>query len=475
MIETKKLKRVLFINPPQAVTEQIYTKRVAKQYASRAYLLPNTSLAYLAAYMEKSGYEVRILDAAALGLTIAEAVEAIREFDPMVLCYSLCTQNFLNSLNWLRELKSATGITTIAGGFQMDIYPREVVAYQEVDFGVIGEGWETLPELIDTLAARGDVDKVRGVCYLREGEYHATPPRPLSGFSLDDVPFMARHLLPNERYTTVMTREWPITIMLSSLGCPYRCAYCDVPVKSFTPRSADGVVAEIEECIRRFGIREILFQDEIFTLERERTLAICEMIRGRGLKISWSIRARPDLVDREILKMMKLAGLSKINFGIESGDPEMLKRLRRNIPLDVIRKAVRWTKEEGITTLGFFMIGFPGETEEGLKKTIRFALELDCDFIQVNKMVPQPPSVFYREVVEKTGIDYWREYARGNSAILSQLPGIGSSFTPAQLDRLQRRFFQSYYYRPAYIFKRLKRVGSVRELVGLARGAFSIR
>ena len=286
---------------------------------------------------------------------------------------------------------------------------------------------------------------------------------------------MARHLLPNDRYTTVMTRKWPITIMLSALGCPLRCAYCDVPAGRYEARSSGHVVEEIAECVERFGIREILFQDETFTLNRTRVLEICELIRSRSLEVDWSIRARPDYLDREVLRAMKGAGLSKINLGIESGNPEVLKRMNRDIPLDRVRRAVAWTKEEGITTLGFFIIGFPGETAGDIEDTIRFALELDCDFIQVNKMVPQPPSPVYRELVERTGIDYWREYTLGNSAILKALPGIGSDFDPETLDRIQRKFFRRYYYRPGYVIKRLKKIGSFRELKGLSQAALAIR
>lgn len=466
--------RILFINPPMAVTEQIYTQRVAKQYTSNAYVLPNTSIAYLAGYLEKAGYEVKIIDAFALGLSVSETVDRIREFNPFAVCYSLCTQNFLNSLGWIKKIKAATGIRTIVGGLQMSIYPREVLFYSAIDYGVIGDGWETVPELLQCLAGGGDLSRVRGICYREDGEYRATGAR-ASRLTLEDIPFMARHLLPNDRYTTVMTQQWPITIMLSALGCPLRCAYCDVPAGRYQSRAPQHVVEEIAECVNGFGIREILFQDETFTLQRSRVLEICELIRSRDLKVNWSIRARPDYVDREMLRAMKEAGLAKINFGIESGNPEILKKMNRDIPLDLVRQAVRWTKEEGITTLGFFIIGFPGETEEDLRDTIKFALELDCDFIQVNKMVPQPPSPVYRKIVEKMGIDYWRDYTLGNTEILSELPGIGSSFDPQTLDAHQRRFFRRYYYRPSYVFKRLKEVRSLKELAGLARAALSIR
>ncbi len=466
--------RIVFINPPMAVTEQIYTKRVARQYTSSAYVLPNTSIAYLAAYLEKAGYQVRIIDAFALGLSLEETAERVREFAPFAVCYSLCTQNFLNSLAWIRGIKKRTNLPVIVGGLQMSIYPREVFSYPEIDYGVIGDGWETVPELLQTLSNRDDLSRIRGICYREDGEYRATEPRP-NKLTLEDVPLMARYLLPNERYTTVMTQEWPITIMLSALGCPLKCAYCDVPAGRYQSRSPEHVVEEIDECVNRYGIREILFQDETFTLQRSRILKTCELIQAHGLKVHWSVRARPDYVDREMLHAMKESGLTKINFGIESGNPEILKRMNRDIPLDVIRRAVRWTQEEGITTLGFFIIGFPGETEEDVRDTMRFALELNCDFIQVNKMVPQPPSPVYRQLIERSGIDYWREYTLGNAGILSTLPGIGSTFTPRQLDSLQRRFFQRYYYRPSYIWKRIRKVKSWKEFHNLATSALAIR
>jgi len=467
-------KRILFVNPRQWVTRPLYPERVYRRYSESAYVLPNTSIAYLAAHLEGLGYDVGILDAYALGLSVKETAERVRDIQPFAVCYNLFTQTFLSTLSWIKEIKRETGIPVIAGGLQVGLYPREVLTHREIDVGVTGEGWRTLPELLECLAAGGDLSRVRGICY-REGEkFQATEDRP-DTLSLDDVPFPARHLLPNDRYTTLLSREWPITVMLSALGCPFQCAYCDVPGKPYQARNPSRVAEEMEECERRFGIREILFQDETFTLDRERVLELCEEIRSRQLTVTWSIRSRPDLVDRQLIREMKKAGLNRINFGIESGSPEILDRLNRSIPLDTIRRAVRWAKEERITTLGFFIIGLPGETEKAVKKTLAFALELDCDFAQVNKFVPQPPSLFYQETVAATGVDYWREYTLGDAEVIDELPGIGSSIDRRTLDEWQRRFFKAYYYRPSYIWKRLQKVRSFRELMGLARAAFSIR
>ncbi len=452
----------------------MYTEKVWRQYTRSAQVLPNLPSAYLAAWLEKAGIEVKIIDAFAERLSVEETARRAREFNPLAVGYNLITENFLDTLGGIRGVKELTGIPTIAGGLHMSLYPAETLTHPAIDYGVNGEGWNTLPELLECLESGSDPSSVRGICYREEGEYRATPLRPDS-LTLEDVPFPARHLLPNDRYTTVMSRQWPITVMVSALGCPFQCAYCDVPHDRYQARSAGHVVAEMEECVQRFGIREIWFQDESFTIDRNRSAEISESLLSRGVKVRWSIRTRPDLLDPETLKLMKRAGLMKVHLGVESGSPEVLERLNRKMDLETIRRAVRLAREEGITTLGFFMIGLPGETPADLQRTIELALELDCDYIQVNKFVPCPPSPLYRELVENTGIDYWAEYTKGNAEIINELAGMGSTFTPTELDLWQRRFFRRYYYRPSYVWRRLKSVSSFRELSNLAGGALSLR
>ncbi len=472
--EKNRKTRLLFLTPKQEVPRAMYTRKVRERYTRSAQVLPNLPTAYLAAYLEQAGIQVDILDAFALGLSVEETAARVRRLNPDLLGYNLITENFLDTLAWIGEIKQRTGIRTVVGGLQLALYPEETLSYREIDIGVTGEGWRTLEELIHCLDRGGDLAEVRGICYREGGTYRNTPDRS-EDLSLEDVPYPARHLLPNECYTTVMSKEWPITVMISASGCPFHCAYCDVPHEHYFSRSAAHVVGEMEECVKRYGIREIWFQDESFTVSRDRVLEICDGILSRGLRVNWSIRTRPDLVDRELLRVMQRAGMSKVHFGVESGDPAVLKRLKRMIPIEKTREAVRISREEGLTTLGFFMIGLPGEDEKSIGKTMRLALDLDCDYIQVNKFVPCPPSPLYRELVEETGIDYWREYTLGNSGIIDRLPGLGSNLGPAELDLWQRRFFRAYYYRPSYVWKRLMKLSSIKEFRNLVGSALALR
>ncbi len=407
-------------------------------------------------------------------MSLEETVERVRRLEPSLIGYNLITENFLDTLVWIREIKERTGVTTVVGGLHMSLYPQETMTHEAIDIGVTGEGWYTLEELIRCRETGGDLSGVRGICYREKGAYCATQPR-ADTLSLDEVPFPARHLLPNHRYTTVMSREWPVTVMISASGCPFRCAYCDVPHDNYISRQPGKVVDEIEECVDRFGIREIWFQDESFTVSRDRVLQICEEILRRSLNVHWSIRTRPDLVDRELLRAMKRAGLTKVHFGVESGDPAVLQRLARSIPVEKTRETVRSARAEGLTTLGFFMIGLPGDDERSIRKTMRLALDLNCDYIQVNKFVPCPPSPLYRELVEESGVDYWREYTLGDEAIIGRLPGLGSRIDAAELDLWQRRFFRHYYYRPSYVWNRLRKIGSMKEFRNLVGSALAIR
>ncbi len=476
--------KVAFVNPRQVVPEKQYTKRVQRAYSEVGQVLPNLSTAYLAGYLEEEGFDVRIIDANVLRLTPHDTARELREFGAGLIGYNLITPTFLDSLHWISTIKSFYGAPTVIGGVHMNNYPEETLSHGCIDFGVKGEGWVTLTELCRALEEGGDglskngrskngLSKIRGLYYREDGRPVMTGPRE-EHIHLDEVPFPARHLLPNEKYTTVLSKRWPITVMLSGSGCPYKCIYCDIALLEEERRAPDRVVEEMVLCRGRLGIREFWFQDENFTTEEERVYRFCEEIHRRGLKSSWSIRTRPDDVTEPMLRTMRSAGCFKIHYGIESGDEGVLEGIGRNIPLEKIRRALAATKRQDIDTLGFFIVGSPGETGDTIKKSIAFALEVGPDFIQVNKMLPQLPSDFYARIVEESGIDYWREYTRGKAEILNGLHPYGCALSNEALDRWQSRFYRTFYFRPGYVWRRLWKIRSVRELVTLVRAALSL-
>jgi anaerobic magnesium-protoporphyrin IX monomethyl ester cyclase len=463
--------RLAFVYPPQEVCRIFYPEKIHQQYSREGAILPPLGIAYLAALLEKK-HTVKIIEANALRLDVNTAIGQLRDFKPDVLLFSLLTTNFQPNLEWIKAIKKQVDLPVIVGGPQPSIYPAETLTYDEIDFCVIGEAWETLPDLLDCFAKKGDYGSVKGIAWKKNGEVLFTEKRQTK-LNINDVPFPARHLLPNDSYTTILSKRRPITAMMSSSGCPFNCLYCghspDVVL-----RDPVKVVDEMEECLTKYHIREVLFYDEIFSLDKRRAVVMCEELIHRKLDISWTVRTRADLVDEPLMKLFARAGCIRINFGIEAADPEVLKMLKRHMSLSRIADAVRWAKREKIDVLGFFMIGYPGETIQGIQKTIALARRLDLDYVQISKLVTLPDTQLYAMVKKETGRDLWREYVLGRADFTSFSP-LNSRLTAAELDYWLKKAYRSFYFRPRYILNRLRKITSFKEFYGLLNSAFSLR
>jgi radical SAM superfamily enzyme YgiQ (UPF0313 family) len=247
--------------------------------------------------------------------------------------------------------------------------------------------------------------------------------------------------------------------MITSRGCPFRCTFCSRAIfgNAVRLRSAEKVVDEMDHLHRRFGIREIYFADDCLTVDRERTMEICDRLLARGLDMTWTCSTRVNLVDREMLGAMKRAGCVSIGYGIETGDPERAKALRKGITLEQAREAVALTRGAGIETRTSYIFGFPGEDWRSLKQTLRVALEINSNFVIFNLAIPLPGTELYREAKEKGLLlaDGFDLYPRTDGAhVLIRLEGISAE----ELKRFYDRAYQTYYLRPRYVWERLKRV-----------------
>jgi len=464
--------KICFIYPSKQMANKLYyTKKIWKIYSKNAIKLPSLALAYLASTMREKGYEVMIIDANAEDLSVCEVIKRLWKEQPDYLCFSTITDTFQETLESIREIKQMCNKPVIIGGPHMSIYPKESLKYDVIDYGVVGDGFETFPELIKTLDEEKDISKVKGICYRKKGEVVLNSPR-CSRVNLDQVPFPARDLLPNNKYNIVLSQRKPVTVMVTALGCPFKCAYCCTDT-NVVYRSPENVVDEIEDCIK-LGIREIDFYDETFTINRKRTIEILNLIKERNLDILWSIRTRVDCVDKELINRMAEVGCIRINYGIESADEDVLKSVDRYMKIDRVREVVKWTKDAGITVLGFFMIGLPGETRSQMYRTLDLMKELDLDFIQLNKFTPIPNSKIYHKMVEEHKIDYWKEYVKGNYP-LERIPHYKLTITNEKLDKLLEKGYNEFYFRPSYIWKKLKGIRSFGEFWRLAKGALDLK
>ncbi len=466
--------KVLLIQPPDF---HMITTNVPSVVDEESGAYPPLGILYIAAFVEQNtNYEVEILDTLLDRLSYEQIEEEIRKRKPDVVGIQAMTFTLIDASLTAKAVKRVDpDIPVIFGGPHVYIYPQETMQIPEVDYIVLGEGEVTFSSLLETLEENRDPSTVPGIGYRQNGEFKQTSLVPLNT-NLDNLPLPARHLVPSHRYYSVLAKETPITTMMTSRGCPYQCIFCDRPHlgKSFRYRSPENVVNEMKVC-EDMGIREIFIYDDTFTVRRDRVLEICRLYNEYGLNIKWDVRAHINTINDEVLDALASAGCTRIHYGVESGTREILKVIKKNIVLDRIQEVFTKTKQRGITTLGYFMIGNPSETKEQVLETIEFACRLNADYIHLSVATPFPATELYR-MGFKMNIykeDYWREFARNPSVDFK--PKLwAETMTCDELVNLMQWGYRRYYMRAGYIFKRVLDVRSWPEFKRKAKAGIRL-
>ena len=451
--------RVALVYPPYGVTFNEPGIRVVKENYG---VFPSLSLLYVAGALEACNVEVQLIDANALGLSKQTVIDRIKAFRPHLVGYTLTTYLFHQTLDWIRDIREATGIPTLVGGVHLGLFPHESFHHRCLDHGVTGEAEMSLPGLLEAFVAGEEPADVPGVVFRRGDEVVVTPPPPLLR-EVDVSPLPARHLIDNSVYFSFISRLRNFTPLMTSRGCPFRCIFCEQGGVPFRPRSTEAVADEIEHAMRDHGVREFDFFDSAFTIRKQRVHEICEEIQRRGLRFIWAARSRIDTVDAPMLRAMKDAGCDRIYYGLESGNREILRTLRKAADLDQMVETVAMTRDIGIETFGYFMVGSPGETEATFRQTVRLSLRLDLDYAQYSKVTPMPGTELYRMLVEETGRDLWREIVLDPDKD-TWMPRPRTDLTEQQVQELTQLAYLRFYYRPSYMVRALKRIKSWPEL-----------
>lgn len=455
--------KVLLIYPPE--THMIKTN-VPTFVEQEKGFYPPLGLLYVAAYAkEHTDHQIGVLDTHLEQMDFKGLEEEVKKRKPDVVGIQTMTFTLIDVIETARAVKRAgKDIHINLGGPHVNIYPEESIQIPEVDSLTLGEGEVVFTDLISALAAGDDLGKISGLVFKKDGEIVDTGTRDFIE-DLDALPFPARELTLYQKYYSILAKRSPITTMISSRGCPYRCLFCDRPHlgKKFRSRSAKNVVDEMEECVK-IGISELFFYDDTFTFDRQRTLDICEEILKRGLEIGWDVRTRIDRVDEKMLEMLKKAGCERIHYGVEAGTSEILKVLRKDIKLDRAIEIFKKTRQIGITTLAYFMIGSPTETREQILETFEFAKRLNPDYLHLSVTTPFPATALYRLGLEQGVLkeDYWKKFA------VDPRPDFVPELWEEKLNRdelieLLDRGYRDFYLRPSYIIKGLTQVRSVEE------------
>ncbi len=427
--------------------------------------MPNIQLLYVAAILESLDVELLYLDIVGQGLSDTDVTDRLRQFSPDIIAMSVYTSHFHNATRYAAYFKqSVPGARILLGGVHAMIFPIETLKYNpHVDYLCVGEAEMVLPEFVRRLRARESLEGLEGLVFRQDGEIlFAGPAKECQ--DLDAVPFPARHLVPNEKYFNFISTRHNYTVFNSSRGCPFRCLFCEASGKKWRARSASNVVDEFEQCYERFGIREIDVFDSSFTIDKKRVLDICRELIDRGLskKMVWNVRSRVDTIDREMLEALKEASCYRIFFGIESGNPAVLKKLRKMTDLARIREVVSLTDKIGISAFGYFLVGCPGDTRESMRQTVDFAKSLPLDFAIFNTLTPFPKTPLYEEYyLPATGRDFWAEYVRGQDPDAAFIGRPWINMDDDTLGRLAHKAMLEFYFRPGQMVRALKSVRSI--------------
>jgi len=455
--------KITLINPPLS---RIIDSSLPKVLLEKGNPMPPLGLMYLAGYLEKyTDYQIKLLDCQIEELNHNQLKEFIFQEKPDVVGITTTTftlPDVIKTAKIIRRINQK--IKIILGGPHIHIYPEETIKIKEVDYCVLGEGEKPLKELLDNINNPELLRQVKGIVFQDKGKVINTGTRELIQ-NLDLIPFPARHLTPYKKYGSVLAKRFPVTTMFTSRGCPFKCLFCDRPHLGnvFRARSAKNVVDEMEQC-QKMGIKEIFIYDDTFTVNRQRIIDICSEIQKRDMDIIWDIRARVDTVNQELLKMMKQAGCQRIHYGVEAGTKKILDVLRKGITLEQIQKAFTWSREIGIETLAYFIIGSPQETREDIEKTIKLAKELKPDYANFSIMTPYPATDLYKLGLKTKVLshDYWKEFAQNPRPDFTP-PFWEEILSKEELMQLLKKAYHSFYLSPSYVIKKLLKLKSWSE------------
>lgn len=451
---------VLFIVPP-------FSYKSLDEASSKC---PSLGVASLAAVLEHHGYSVRILDVFALDLKNDQIAKHVKESNPKIVGITSVTINYGKAMEIVNLVKKINpNIVTIYGGPHVTIMPNSVLKADNVDYVIIKEGEETIIELVNyILYKKGKIEEIKGIGYKdKRNNIKFTKERDFIK-DIDKLPIPAYHLLPMDSYRPYgwLDLGRKFCSIITSRGCPFQCTYCtssNIFGHKWRYRSAKKVFEEIKLLYDKFGIRHIYFQDDEFTVDHQRVIDVCNMIIRNRLDLIWECLTRVSHVNEEILKKMAQAGCKSILYGVECGYQEGINRINKKITLEQAKDAVRLSRKYGVSPKVTFMMGFPWEGKEEIKKTIKFAKELNADMTFFNVLNPYPGTPLYDDIKKMhlfEGGYIWDKYSpHGEPPVIKT-----RHLSAKELAYWNGIAYLSLYLSPKYVFRRLRTLTNLREL-----------
>ena len=450
------------------------TKGISKYFAKTSggtYIPYN--LALLAAITEKAGHEAKIIDGELEKISLEEIVNRSVDYNPDVVVLTGMTPFYNIAVECAALLKEKKLNASICVGGPHTTIMEEKAFNKEFDFGFVGDGEESWVKFLKAKENKINFSEVPGLMYRENGvvkkvkRAHATK-------DLDAYPMAAYHLLKMGDYKIgTLKGRLPFTSIMTFRGCPWKCIFCASDALDTTrilKRSIKSVVDEMQHIVEKYNVRHFMVLDDVLTLVRKRTVEFCNEIINRKLNITFEGSTRANLLDDELVALMKKAGLSRLSFGLETVDEDMRKTMNKKVPLEAYTQSNVLLNKYNVEALNSIMIGLPGETEENVWKTLNF-LSKSKEVKQANFAIATPyPGTKFHEMAEKGegGMkllsNNFTEYKRYGQAV-TKVNNLG----PDDLVRLQNEGFVSIYSKYWRWMPVLKRHGLIGLLLTFIR------
>ncbi len=434
---------------------------------------PPLGIAFISAVALEQKHDVRIFDANVEKNPFQSLGMLLQEFKPDVVGISftsLLSDSAYHTAEFVRTTLPHAFI--IAGGYHPTVKPLDVINNLNFDAVVAGEGEVTFLEWLKAYESKDkNYSSIKGLIFRKNGQVIVNPERELIP-NLDTIPFPAYGLLPISRYSSMVSTRLPYITFIRSRGCPFNCIFCGVQKmfgNKYRVQSPQKTVSEIDRLIKEFKIKEILFKDSDFLIDKNNVTQLCKLLIEKNFNLIWSCNARVDMVDEKIALLMKQAGCKMITYGVESGNQEMLNNLRKDFTLEQIIQAVKATKKARIQVTLNIIFGSPHETRKIAKQTMKFVKQLDPDYLNCAYLTAFPGSHLYDDSLNNG----WFIEGKPNSFAYEHLQLNATQMSVKELSELLSDATRSFYLRPSYIVKRLRHL-NLAELKNDFKGLWAI-
>ncbi|HDZ62126.1 MAG TPA: radical SAM protein, partial [Nitrospirae bacterium] len=407
-----------------------------------------------------------------------ELKEIVASFAPSIVGISVMTPSYPRAVEICDLIKSYDGgIVTVLGGHHVSAVGMEVLEQSpDTDFAVMGEGEITMHELIQALeSGTSDYSEINGLAWRENGKIRVNGARELIE-DINTLPLPARDLVDMDRYRLHSYIDFgkKSATMITTRGCPFKCAFCSSWLtmgSRYRFRSVESIMQEIKELVDS-GVDHIVFEDDTMASKRDRIMAICDALIAMPNRPTWYCLTRVDTMDYELAGKFKEAGCKMVNFGIESGSPEILKLIGKKISLDRAVEAISACRKAGLRTQCSFIVGFPIDTEKTMAMTYDIAKKINPTIAIFFPLTPYPCTRMFNEFLDKSllphSVDEWLSYIMtDNKSGISLI----SDYTGEEIKAIANKFNRKFFLRPLHMLDMLKTVHSPTDFIRLSRGA----